>query len=191
MKIEKNTKDDLHPPKAMLDTFGLKESEFWVLYDIFAPHIPRWANDIEQTKHELGMMLCQLARMPHENSHQQPYDFIRQFPLSLSPDRYETQDDFEVVVILFVLWAAQCIEYLKDPDIDSALLDIEWLSVCIARSYGDSNNTVMRIELSDALGWVRWFRCTHNCFDMDTGGLADPDTAALRDFMMRRKWGRA
>ena len=49
-------------------------------------------------------------------------------------------------------------------------------------SYGHSNPTLRRIDLECALERINWFRFTHGCFDMDSGVLADPDSAAMREY---------
>ena len=65
---------------------------------------PRIADDIDTQSYMVGRVLAEVTGFPHGTDHQQPYDIVRMFPLSLSRDMYETQTEFLASVFLFYLW---------------------------------------------------------------------------------------
>lgn len=172
-------------PIELMDIFELSAADLKILAEECHPSL---AENISETKRDVGLMLSKFADLPCGEDHQQPYDFVRMFPLSLSADMYEPEE-LEVIVFLFFLWAYKCREILKSGSFDDAIRQIKTMGVGIAYYYGAANNTVRKIELLDALHWIRWFRCTEGCFDLESGALIDPERAALREFMAT--WGHA
>lgn len=169
-----------------MDVYELSATDLKILAEEFHPER---ASDISQVKRDAGLLLTRAAGLPCGEDHQQPYDFVRMFPISLSPDMYETHEEFIGVVFLFYLWVYKCKEILKVETFDQGIRQIKVMSVWLAYLYGDANRTIRRIELSEALFWIKWFRFTEGCFDLDSGALIDPETAALREFVAT--WGHA
>ena len=173
-------------PKELMDIFELSAADLKILAEEFCPE---FARDIDQVKRDIGLWLAKAAGLPCGEYHQQPYDLVRMFPISLSPDECGSPEEFEGVAFIFYLWAYKFREILKSIAFDEAIRQIKTISVAIAYHYGDANNTRRWIELTEALRWIRWFRCTEGCFDQDSGALVDSDTAVLREFIAT--WGRA
>lgn len=173
-------------PIELMDAFSMPEMELKI---VAGEYRPEFAFDIDKVKRDIGLWLTKAAGLPCGEDHQQPYDFVRMFSMSLSPDMYETHEEFDDVVFLFYIWAFRSHQILKSETFDDAISQIRTMSVEIAYYFGATNKTIRRIELLDALSWIRWFRCTEGCFDLDSGALVDPDKAALREFLAT--WGHA
>lgn len=173
-------------PIELMDTFSMPETELKI---VVGEYRPEFALDIDQVKRDIGLWLTKAAGLPCGEDHQQPYDFVRMFSMSLSPDMYETHEEFDDVVILFYIWAFRSHQILKSETFDDAIRQIKAMSVKIAYYFGAANKTIRRIELSEAISWIKWFHCTYDCFDMASGALIDPERAALREFLAT--WGHA
>ena len=105
-------------PIELMDTFSMPETELRIVAEYF---LPEFAFDIDKVKRDIGLWLTKAAGLPCGEDHQQPYDFVRMFSMSLSPDMYETHEEFEWVVFLFYLWAFRSHQILKSETFGDAI----------------------------------------------------------------------
>jgi len=130
--------------------------------EILDRYHPQFAHDIMTTRHEVGMSLAQAAGLPCGEHDQEPYDLIRLFPLSISPDAYEGFDNLagtmtdteehEVIVSFFFIWVVRAISYFKQYEYSIALKKIKLMSTRLSRKWDGK-------ELPESCScWFDWFQ---------------------------------
>lgn len=180
------TEDQLEVMMAVMEVFIITEDEFMVLIG-FDPR--QWAGEIDRLKKEEGALQAKSLGFPHDpECHQQPYSLHYMFPLSLSPDRYETIEEFEFVVWLFKVWNIKVREIAGNSEnIKATMRRIKTMSVWLAYRFGDDNQVSRAIDLKETIEWINYFRYTHGCFDLESGALIDRETPVIRE--LKDKWG--
>lgn len=120
---------------------------------------------------------------------QQPYDAVRMYPLSINPDAYDSDAEFELAFHLAVIWTYTVQKIFREYPFNKAIGLVRAIGIRVAAQQGDDNPVIKRFQMAQVCDWTNWFRCTEGCFDMESGALIDPERAALREFMAT--WGHA
>lgn len=180
---------------ALIDTFDRTEEELMV-YAEFDPR--QWAGEFDKRIDDAGVRegVIQAAALIASEmgfpcdpaSHQQPHSLICMFPLNLSPDHYETPEEFEFAVWLFFVWVSEVLKIAgSSKDIEGAMKRVKTMSVRLAYHFGDDDPVSRAIGVEKAIRWINDLRYMHGCLDLESGALIDRETPVIRE--LKDKWG--
>lgn len=175
---------DLEVIALLMDVFVMSEDELSAYAEF---DVALWVSDIGTRKYEVGQKIAEALGYPSSLfCHQQPYDLVKMFPLSLSEDVYDEVDSFELAVWLFSLWSNRVLDHAASSDLNTAMARIRAMNILLAHYFGDDIPLIRSIYLRDSLFWTEYFRNTHGCFDLERGVLIDRLTPLMRELRAGR-----
>jgi hypothetical protein len=167
------------------EIFELLPSEMEIISEEFHPNFVEQFSQAD-VSHQCGTVIADALGLPCQETHQQPYDAALMFPLSLSPDMYDTKDEFEVVVFLFFTWTCVIRKLARESsgDIDNLFKKIRSINITLTHFFGSNNRTIRRIEFEGSEDKRTWLQCTHGGYDLDSGVLTEEgrEIATMREF---------
>lgn len=157
------------------------------IFDLLTSHIvealakydPAWSFD--DLKLSIGQVLAKSSGYPFTKRDQQPYDIPRMFSLSLSPDLYEAEEDFDLVKRLFYLWAVSILYHAREcKDIDAINRVIRYINVRLTLQFGGDDRVAAARAWVNANSWINELRMQHGLHDLASGQLVDSTEYTLR-----------
>ena len=192
--------DDQRPISALSIIFGWTEEKTKTLVKAAIEKLPPWSEYtyLDKNAEFMNSVLPALGRLGLPNNpfcHQQPYDFVRQLPLSADRDSSECEGELEGVdvfmrQIIQQLWTIYLDELIDmyeeeglvgDELLKWVLLDLLLIGGGLVFCFGSLNTLNQQIQAEQLIYWNNWFKFTRGCFD-EHGILVDRETAALRKF---------
>lgn len=160
------------------EVFDLHPRRTWELLGRYPDHL-EW----REVLNKIGCELAEMEGYPYTLNDQQPYDIQHTYPLSLSPDMYDTSEDHEVAMRLYWLWACSIMYHCKGKDIDKINKHIRYMNVRLWRTYMvRSKENAFR--LINSIDWLNILRIQHGLHDIPSGQLIDREEYTLRQLIL-------
>ncbi len=152
--------------------------------------LPRFDDHDQWDRYNPEIDFAQLTKklgFPYDLAlNEQPRQMGKLWPLSIHSDTSNCEDEIFLNRVLFVPWLERAHELADSLPPDEALRQIQVMSEKLVHYFG-GNRVWRECQTEQVKEWATWLRCTHGCFDMDSGALTDAGraVAALRDIMMK------
>lgn len=161
-----------------VDVFDLHPQLIRELNALYPTHL-EWHEVLDM----IGRELAKIEGYPFTTNDQQPFDMRQTFPLSLSPDMYDTPTDHEFVKWLYWLWACSIIHHGKGEAIDTINRHIRLLNLRLVHTFMDVTKESAS-GLINSIDWLNNLRIQHGLHDISSGQLIDSDEYTLRQLIL-------